>query len=334
MKYRIEEMPADSRDNSSRSTGGGDSRRHLEIRRTIVLQVRQLRRAIALALVATLASSAFVATHAAAESGKGFIWRIERGGRIGWLVGSIHVLTPDYYPLPDAMEKAFLRSTTLMEEADVTQMTSPEVIQLLTTKAIYTDGETLKTQLSPDTYQMAADRLARFGLPMETFERMRPWMMTLTLVAAEMKRAGFDAEHGVDRHFFDRAAPLGKHFRTLETLAEQLDIFASFSPKVQEAMLRDTLKSLDSEISQMKTVADVWQSGDAAALERIVLEPMMKEPALYDAMIVKRNRNWVPKIEDCLASGHCFVVVGAAHLLGPDGLLAALRQKGYAVQQE
>jgi uncharacterized protein YbaP (TraB family) len=61
---------------------------------------------------------------------------------------------------------------------------------------------------------------------------------------------------------------------------------------------------------------------------------MMKEPALYDAMIVKRNRNWVPKIEDCLAAGHCFVVVGAAHLLGPDGLLAALREKGYAVEQE
>jgi len=299
-----------------------------------VVQVRPLRRLVALALAATLASSTFVAAYAAAESGKGFIWRVERDGRIGWLVGSIHVLTPDYYPLPDAMEKAFLRSTTLMEEADVTQMTSPDVVQLLTTKAIYTDGETLKTQLSPEIYQMAAERLARFGLPMETFEKMRPWMMTLTLVAAEMKRAGFDAEFGVDRHYFDRAVPLKKEFRTLETLAEQLDVFAGFSPKLQEAMLRDTLKSLDSEISQMKTVADVWRSGDAAALERIVLAPMMKEPALYDAMIVKRNRNWVPKIEDCLSAGHCFVVVGAAHLLGPDGLLVALRQKGYAIEQE
>ena len=298
-----------------------------------MLHARQLRRVVALAVTATLASSVFIATHAA-ESGKGFIWRVERDGRIGWLVGSIHVLTPDYYPLPEAMEKAFLRSKTLMEEADVTQMTSPDVVRLLTTKAIYTDGETLKTQLSPETYQMAAERLARFGLPMETFEKMRPWMMTLTLVAAEMKRAGFDAELGVDRHFFDRATRLGKQFRTLETLAEQLDVFAGFSPTVQEAMLRDTLKSLDSEIGQMKTVADVWQSGDAAVLERIVLAPMMKEPALYDAMIVKRNRNWVPKIEDCLAAGHCFVVVGAAHLLGPDGLLAALRAKGYAVQQE
>jgi uncharacterized protein len=299
-----------------------------------VLQRRRIHRIVGIALAATLATSAFLPTYAGDRSGKGFIWRVERDGHIGWLVGSIHVLTPEYYPLPDTMEKAFLRSAILMEEADVTQMTSPDVIELLTTKAIYTDGETLKTQLSPETYKMAAERLSRFGLPMSTFEKMRPWMMTLTLVAAEMKRAGFDGELGVDRHFFDRSSSLGKQFRTLETLAEQLAVFASFSPKLQEAMLRDTLKSLDSEISQMKTVADVWRSGDAAALERIVLEPMMKEPALYDAMIVTRNRNWVPKIEACLDAGHCFVVVGAAHLLGPDGLLVSLKQKGYAVEQE
>jgi uncharacterized protein YbaP (TraB family) len=292
----------------------------------------RLRRTVALALAATLAVTCVPA--GAANTGKGFIWRVERDGRTGWLVGSIHVLTPDYYPLPEAMEKAFLRAATLMEEADVTQITSPDVVQLLTTKAIYTDGQTLKTQLSPETYMLAQERLARLGLTIETFERMRPWMMTLTLVAAEMKRAGFDPELGVDRHFFDKAGRLGKKLETLETLAEQLDLFASFSPPLQEAMLRDTLRSLDSEIGQMKVIADVWRAGDADGLERVVLGQMVKEPALYDALIVKRNRNWVPKIESCFAGGHCFVVVGAAHLLGPDGLLTALKQKGYSVVQE
>lgn len=295
---------------------------------------RRGRRTLGAALLAVAVASALLSAKAPDSGSKGFIWRIERDGRVGWLVGSIHVLTPDYYPLPESMEKAFLRSVTLMEEADITQMASPEVIELLRTKAIYTDGETLKTQLSPETYQMAAERIAQFGLPMETFEKMRPWMMTLTLVAAKMKRAGFDAALGVDRHFFDRSSRMGKKFRALETLAEQLEIFAGFPPALQEAMLRDTLKSLEAEISQMKTIATVWRAGDAATLERIVLGPMMKEPALYDAMIVKRNRSWIPKIEDCLETGHCFVVVGAAHLIGPDGLVAALRSKGYTVEQE
>lgn len=285
-------------------------------------------------LLATLVASQLLLAGTPGAGGKGFIWKIEREGRVGWLVGSLHVLTPEYYPLPDAMEQAFLRSVTLMEEADVTQMTSPDVLELLRTRAIYTDGESLKTQLSPETYRMAAERLAQFGLGMEAFEKMRPWMMTLTLVAAEMKRAGFDPALGVDRHFHEKSTRTGKKFRTLETLAEQLDIFAGFPPTLQEAMLRDTLTSLDAEMGQMKAIAGAWRAGDAAALERIVLAPLMREPALYDAMIVRRNRNWIPKIEACLADGGCFVVVGALHLIGPDGLLTALERRGYTVEQQ
>jgi uncharacterized protein YbaP (TraB family) len=299
-----------------------------------VFSVRSTRRVVAAALLTVLAASAATSAQAPAADGKGFIWRVERDGKIGWLVGSLHVLTPEYYPLPAAMDKAFLRSVTLVEEADLREMGSPEVLELIRSKAVFSGGDTLKTQLSPGTYQMASDRVGKLGLTMEPFERMRPWMMTLTLVAAEMKRAGFDPALGVDRHFFEKSERLGKKFQTLETLAEQLDIFASFSPTMQEAMLRDTLKSIDAEIGQLQTVAKAWQAGNARELERIVLEPMMKEAALYDAIIVRRNRNWVPKIETCLLNGHCFVVVGAAHLLGPDGLLVALKQKGYAVEQE
>jgi uncharacterized protein YbaP (TraB family) len=298
-----------------------------------VPRVRDLRRVTSAALCAiVLASTCLVA--ASEATGKGFIWRVERDGRIGWLVGSLHVLTPEYYPLPDAMEKAFLRSTTLMEEADITQISSPEVLEVLRTKALFPGEETLKTQVSAETYQLAAERVARNGFAMDAFEKMRPWMMTLTLAAAEMKRAGFDPALGVDRHFFDKSSRMGKKFRSLETLAEQLEMFAGLPAPLQEALLRDTLRSLDRDIGQMKTIADAWRAGDAPQIEQLVLGSMRKEPALYDAMIVRRNRAWVPKVEECIDEGHCFVVVGAAHLVGPDGLIAALKQKGYAVAQE
>jgi uncharacterized protein len=297
-----------------------------------VSRARQAFRIAGAALCAVVVASTCLS--AADAHGKGFIWRVEREGRVGWLVGSLHVLTPDYYPLPDSMEKAFLRSTTLMEEADINQMTSPEVLEVLRTKALFTGDETLKTQLSAETYQLAADRAAKIGFPMDAFEKMRPWMMTLTLAAAEMKRAGFDPTLGVDRHFFDKSSRMGKKFRTLETLAEQLEMFASLPAPLQEILLRDTLKSLDRDMSQMKTIADAWKAGDAPQIEELVLGSMRKEPALYDTMIVRRNRAWVPKVEECLGENHCFVVVGAAHLVGPDGLIAALKQKGYAVSQE
>jgi hypothetical protein len=46
------------------------------------------------------------------------------------------------------------------------------------------------------------------------------------------------------------------------------------------------------------------------------------------------NRNWLPKIERDLRSGHTyFVIVGAAHLGGPDGVLALLRNRGCQIEQ-
>ena len=298
-----------------------------------MLAVRQARRTLAAALTAVVLACSAIAADASG-GGKGFIWRIERDGRVGWLVGSLHVLTPDYYPLPDAMEKAFAQADTLLEEADLREMASPDVVDLLRTRAVYSGGETLKTQLSAETYGMTVTRFERIGLPIEPFERMRPWMITLTLVAAEMKRAGFDPELGVDKYFFEKSTEQGKKFATLEKIAEQLELFAGFTPRVQEAMLRETLESLDAQMGQMQAIADAWRAGDADALERIVLEPMLDEPAFYDAMIVRRNRNWMPRVESCLDAGGCFIVVGAAHLIGPDGLLASLRRRGFTIRQD
>ena len=50
---------------------------------------------------------------------------------------------------------------------------------------------------------------------------------------------------------------------------------------------------------------------------------------MYKKLLVDRNRTWMPKIDDLLARrGHAFIVVGAAHLVGPDGLLAHAEGQG------
>jgi uncharacterized protein YbaP (TraB family) len=81
-------------------------------------------------------------------------------------------------------------------------------------------------------------------------------------------------------------------------------------------------------------LADAWKNGDAATVERIVLQDLRQEPRMYERLLVERNRTWLPLIEELFARpGRAFVVVGAAHLVGPDGLLALLKARGYAVEQ-
>jgi uncharacterized protein YbaP (TraB family) len=50
--------------------------------------------------------------------------------------------------------------------------------------------------------------------------------------------------------------------------------------------------------------------------------------------MVARNKVWLPVIEQWLRTPETeFVLVGAGHLCGDDGLLHALRARGYTVEQ-
>ena len=290
------------------------------------------RRAVAACLACVLAVSAAAAP--ASSTGKGFMWRIERNGRTGWLVGSIHVLTPDYYPLPESMQKAFLRSATLMEEIDLREMASPEFAAVVQEKGLYGGVQTLESELSRETFRVISERLEKAGLPVEAFQRMRPWLVGLTLLAAELKKGGFDPAHGLDFHFYEKAPRMGKKFQALERATDQIAMFASLDKEMQDSMLRASVEGTDAELKEVTAMADAWRAGDAETLERISLKSIKSSPRVYETLIVNRNRAWLPKIEACLDSGSCFVVVGAAHLVGADGLLASLEKRGYTVTQE
>ena len=268
---------------------------------------------------------------AARPATKGFVWTIERAGQTGWLVGSLHLMTPDAYPLPPFLESAFLSAQVLVEEADPDELKAPEAAAELVRRAFYPAGQSLEKHLSADTYRSIVERASKVGLPAEAVQRMRPWMLAITLAAVEMQSAGFDPALGLDRHFRDRAIGMGKPIQTLEASLEQVSILESLGAALQESLVVETLRGTETEISQIRTLMAAWKGGDAAGLERILLDGTKESPQIYQALFVDRNKRWVPKIEACLAKARCMVVVGAGHMVGPDGLIDMLSKRGYTV---
>ena len=154
------------------------------------------------------------------------------------------------------------------------------------------------------------------------------------LSSLQWQKAGFDGELGLDRHFYDQARTDGKQVQGFETVEFQISRLDGIAIDQQERILAETLKNLDSELSNLTTLVQAWKVGDAAAVERIVLADVKQEPVLYQRLLVERNKTWMPEIEKFFARARpAFVVVGAAHLVGPDGLLALLSAKGYRVEQ-
>jgi len=250
-------------------------------------------------------------------------------------LGSLHVLTPEFYPLSPVVNGAFAVSRTLVEEVDFDEMNDPAQMMSALAKAMLTDGRTLDQVVAPATFAEVARRAEKSSLPMMALQRMKPWLVAITLMGPSLKAAGFKAELGVDKHFFDRAKQVGLKRQSLETLAYQIERFDQLAPKLQEELLISTMKDIDAQVGNVKELAQQWAAGDVKALEQSLLESFGESRELYDRMLVERNRNWIPHVETCLRqNAGCFIVVGAAHLVGPDGLPVLLANKGYRVTQQ
>ena len=292
-------------------------------------------RARRVSVITIVLAALFVSAAAAQQAGRSFLWKVQSGSHVMYLAGSIHALSRDVYPLNPAYQRAFDASDTLVEEINLAEADMLTAAPLLMSKGTFQDGRTLNGVISKDTAALVVSHLKNTPFAAELLQSMKPWMVAMLLDAMEMQQAGMDPNLGLDKHFFDQATAAGKTVVGLETAEYQIDRFDTMSMPQQEQMLRSTIADIDSEHKDLTTIVAAWRRGDAAGIEQTLLGSFKDSPAAYTSLVVERNHNWIPQLDKCLARAMpCFVVVGAAHLVGPDGLLALLQRKGYRVEQQ
>jgi len=265
---------------------------------------------------------------------RAFGWKVTSNTNTIYLIGSVHLLTKDFYPLNPALEKAYTDSDLLVEEVDIAEMSGAGSQLSMLTRGMQPSSRPLDTVLTASTMALLSKKAQDVGLPMEALKQFKPWMIALTIEVMEWQKAGFDQELGLDRHFYNQAQTDGKAVQALETIDYQISRFDEMPMELQDHLLAETLKSIDTEQASRTRLLEAWRTGNSAAVEGIVLKDLQKEPDLYQRLLVERNRNWLPKLEALFGrKGRAMVVVGAAHLVGPDGVLAMLKAKGYKVEQ-
>ena len=279
----------------------------------------------------------------AAASGKSFLWKVQSGDAVLYLAGSVHALDKSVYPLSPAFQHAFDASGALVEEIDLAESSAFAAAPMLLGKGMFQDGQTFDRVVSRETLALVTERLKDTPMGLDVIKTMKPWMVDMILTAIEVQEAGLDINLGLDRYFFDKAVAAGKETIPLETAESQVDRMDGMPIAVQEEMLRATLRGVGSNgvrgvdpgRSALNLIVAAWKRGDVGSMERMLLSEFAGFPAAYQSLVVERNRNWMPQLDACLARrSPCLVVVGAAHLVGPDGLLALLQRKGYRIEQQ
>ncbi len=171
------------------------------------------------------------------------------------------------------------------------------------------------------------------GVPPPSLEPLRPWLAALTLGMQLIVSQGFDPNHGVEQQVLWWARANGKSLGALETNESQLRVFADLTREEETALLTVSLRQVREMPKILEEMLTAYRKGDLATLERTLNIGLEDFPMLRKRLLKDRHDKWLPQIEKMIADGRSYmIIVGDAHLVGPDSVIAMLRAKGVKVE--
>ncbi len=288
---------------------------------------------IGLVALGTLAPGCRTAHSSTAE--RHSLWKVSGAHATVYLLGSIHLFKKGDYPLAAPIESAFTNAGIAVFETDIGEMERRALQPDTLTMTLLPAGESFRDQLSPQTYARLTNSAAQVGVPLVMLESLRPVMAAFVLVELECKKLGFEPENGIDLHYYKLAREAHKTILPLETVDFQLKLLTSFSKEEDELLVKSTLDDLKTLDQDFAEILRTWKSGDAPGLEKVLNSSTAEAPAIFKRLVTDRSARWVPKIEElCRGNTNAIVIVGAAHLVGKDGVVELLRKRGLKVRQE
>jgi uncharacterized protein len=282
-------------------------------------------------VILSIAMVVFACTWASAESS---VWKAQKDNSVIYLGGTCHILREADYPLPPEFDKAYKASEIVVFETDLGKLQDPATQQKLLAKAMYADGSTIDKHLSAQAYGELRTYCESNNIPLGAFSRFKPSMLMVTLTFMEFMKMGV-TQQGVDQFFYEQAHKDKKVVEGLETADEQINYIVSMADGNEDEFVTYSIKDLKTIKQQFNILADAWRKGDVRKLDELmVAELKSRQPKLYRKLLTDRNRNWLPLIEAYQKTPRTeFILVGAGHLVGPDGIIEALKKKGYKVEK-
>jgi uncharacterized protein len=262
------------------------------------------------------------------------LWALQGKHNTVYMLGSIHTLRASDYPLAPVIMDAYRDSKALVMEIDLNEMESPEVQAEMLQSAALPEGKSLEQIVGPARYARAQTLVHDVGLDLSMFGGYAPWFVAEAVSQLQLAQLGFDPQSGVEMFFEAHARDDGKNIAGLETAHEQLAIFESMPMETQAEYLMSSLEQAHDLPKQVNDMVQAWRRGDTAWFQTEIKSDLGKDPALYQSMVVARNRKWISKIEAMLDDDKNYlVIVGTAHLVGPDSVIELLKKDGIRAAQ-
>lgn len=269
------------------------------------------------------------------EGAKGFFWKINNEKITVYLLGSFHIGIEEMYPMNQKVYDAFEKSDYLVLEINHLAEDFEKVVLENQQLQVYNDGTTLQEHISVSLYNDLLEVLPRFGLEENEITFLKPWAVRI-LLEILWTQLDYDFELGVEEHFKSKLSN-DKKVKGLE-YDFGMNVFDSLSPDEQENQLLFIVNAIKND-EKIVYPLDAWITGDFRAFEKWANSTYFETKDFADEfnkkLILDRNKIMVETIEIFLNendSKSYFVIAGAAHFVGEQGIVKLLQEKGYILK--
>jgi uncharacterized protein len=270
------------------------------------------------------------------------VWRVTNAKAPFYLVGSIHALSKNDYPLATPYEIALRDSKRFLFEFDPNRHVEFE--KKFESAGKYPPGQDIRSKIHPDLLAwlqqniltVKADNRRGKRERVETFDSQlcyKPWWIAQHLVGPATYTKS-SLSHGLDNYFVDHATRERKEIAGLESVDEHVAVMGGLPDRDSEFILRDALDQPRNAEKEFSRMHKAWHKGDTDALWAGDSRLRTQAPWIAARFVDNRNIKWVPRIEAELKSGKpTAIVAGALHFAGPNSVIKLLEKRGYQIEQ-
>ena len=279
-------------------------------------------------IASTLLGILLLASSTSAQSNKlenSLLWKIEKKNtNTSYLFGTIHLISESDYFMPEKAEKAFAACKKLVLEIDISDQ--QQVMQIMN-YAHMKDGITLQDLFTENDYALLdSTMLVITGMSVSALNTFKPFVLESFLIQNVV-----DGPTEIyEMSFANMATDIEMPIIGLESIQGQMQLFDDLPYEEQAADLMKYVRGDEDMKKLFAEMVEMYKSQNISALYNYMADYFPDERWMQK-LLFERNANWIPLIEDQMATGSIFVAVGAGHLGGEQGVIALLRKAGYKV---
>jgi len=259
--------------------------------------------------------------------GRHCLWRIADAKAPVYLLGSMHSMRKNDYPLPPVIEQAINESQEFYFEID--PQGDAELDKKIAAAAVLPKGVLIKQKIDPKVWNFLVELSGKDY----SWARLRAWAIAMFVLDYPVYERTSSA-YGLDNYVEKKARARRRPMHGLESVDQHVNVYAGMTDLESEVYLLEAIVFAHQSDARYREAINDWRTGNTERLYELEMPDIQGAEGLNPRFLDWRNVRWIPKIEMAINSGRpTMIVAGAMHFSGPRSVVGMLRARGHQIEQ-